>query len=382
MSSVKSEGLDKPLTNLRISELRLLANTIPVQKYGDSPTIKHYTDWSKLLKIKEAERALRSTKGVLEDILEPSLVLEPEDIVVNSSSSVYVSTLKNSGDFIWKIPVENKLQAIHSYKWYQGASIRLSGEQEVSIYLSPGEGYVGYHLEIDIEPNSRVNITLIVDNSSESSLHSSSTLINVGSNSQVSISTLEKSKGATYHYKYVRMENNSRVESRILASGGEATRFREDYVLEGSKASTVIRGSSISKVNEKLDLIINTIHRAPGTISGLKTRGMVSGVSTVAHRGVARVYKSAEWSSVDVESFLYITTDKARAYSVPVLEVDTGIVESARHSTAVMDIPSEIEFYLRQRGFSKSDIIRLISIGLLEIVASDLKLEKLEKIYL
>ena len=382
MSSVRSEGLDKPLTNLRISELKVLADTIPVQKYGDSPTIKHYTDWSRLLRIKDARRALKSTRGTLGGILEPSIFIEPEGLVVDSNLSMYVSTLENSGDFVWKIPVENKLQAIHAYKWYRGASIRLSGERDVSIYLSPGEGYVGYHLEIDIEPNSSANITLILDNSSQSSLHSSSTLINVGPNSHVSIVTIEKSKGATYHYKYVRMEDNSRVESRILASGGETTRFREDYILEGPKAIASIRGSSISKVDEKLDLIINTVHRAPGTISELKTRGIVSGVSTVAHRGVARIYKTAEWSSVDVESFIYITSDKARAYSVPVLEVDTGIVESARHSTAVMNIPGEIEFYLRQRGFSRSNIIRLISIGLLEIVASDTELEKLEGVYL
>jgi len=382
LSSVKSAGLDKPLNNLKVSELRLLTNTIPIQKYGDSPTVKHYTNWSKLLRINEAKRALMSTRGVLEGILQSSLVLKPEGIIVESDSSMHVSTLNNNDDLTWKIPVENRLQAIHAYKWYRGASVKLSGDQDVSIYLSPGKGYVGYHLEIDIEPNSRANLILILDNSSESSLHSSTTLINIGSNSRVSMITLEKSKGATYHYKYVKMRSNSRVESRILASGGETTRFREDYVLEGSKASASIRGSSISKVNEKLDLIINTIHIAPRTTSDLKTRGIVSGVATVAHRGVARVYKSAEWSSVDVESFLYITSDKTRAYSVPVLEVDTGIVESARHSTAVMDIPSEIEFYLRQRGLSKSDIIRLISIGLLEIVASDLTLEKLEKIYL
>ncbi|MCE4614564.1 MAG: SufD family Fe-S cluster assembly protein [Desulfurococcales archaeon] len=382
MSSVKSEASDKPLVNLRISELKSLADSIQVQKYGDSPTIKHYTNWNKLLKIRDAEKATRSVQGVLNRVLKASIILKPGDVSIDNDANAYTSLLSNSGDYEWKIPVENKLQAIHSYKWYQGASIRLSDEKEVSMYLSPGDGYVGYHVEINVEDNSNANILLGIDNSVKSSLHSSSILLNIGSNSQVFITTIEKSGGPTYHYKYVRIGRGSKVNSRILSSGGNMTRLREDYLLEGCKGVALIRGSSVSKVNERLDLIINTIHRAPSTLSEVKTRGIVSGESIVAHRGVAKVHKTAEWSSVDVESFLYITSNKARAYSVPVLEVDTGIVDSARHSTAVTNIPSDIEFYLRQRGFSRSDIIRLISLGLLEIVTEKPELSGLEKVYL
>jgi Fe-S cluster assembly protein SufD len=382
LSLVKSEALDKPLVNYKIGDLKALADSIPVQKYGDSPTIRHYTDWRKLLAIKNANKAAKSTPGLLLETFKPSVTIGPEGVIIDPKLKANVVLLTNNDDYVWRIPVENKLQAIHSYRWFTGASITVRGEQDVSIYLSPGNGYVGYHLEINVEDNSKADIVIGIDNSTEDSLHSSSLLINVGSNSQVSITTVEKSNGPTYHYKYVKSGENSVVNSRILASGGEMTRLREDYILSEPKATVVTRGSSISKVKERLDLVINTIHLAPSTTSELKTRGIVSGHSVVAHRGVARVNSKAEWSSVDVESFLYITSNDAKAYSVPVLEVDTGIVDSARHSTAVMNIPEDIEFYLRQRGFTKSDIIRLISLGLLEVIAEAIDVGKLEKIYL
>ena len=381
MSSVKSAGLDKPLIGLPVREIRSLAPSIPVQKYGDSPTVKHYTDWSKLLVIETTDNAERSVSGLLREALNPTLVLSPEG-VENRGSNIEVEELVNTEDYRWSIPVENRLQAIHAYRWYRGARVTVVDDAEITIYLSPGDGYTGYHLELNVMDQVKTKITLAIDNTNTVSPQSSSVLVRAGKGSNVELATIEKSTGASYHYKHVIMAESANVKSRILASGGDMTRLREDYILNGENGLGEIHGSSISTGSERLDLIINTIHKAPNTASTLRTRGIVSGRAVVAHRGVARVYSSAEMASVDVESFLYVTSRDARAYSVPVLEVDTGIVESARHSTAVMDIPGEIEFYLRQRGLDRRDIIRLISHGLLEIVEGYVDLGVLERVYL
>ncbi len=381
MSSVKSAGLDKPLIGLPVREIRSLAPSIPVQKYGDSPTVKHYTDWSKLLAIETTDNARKSVGGLLREALNPTLILSPEGIE-NRGSNVEVEELINTEDYRWSIPVENRLQAIHAYRWYRGARVNVVDDAEVTIYLSPGDGYTGYHLELNVMDRAKAKITIAIDNTNTLSPQSSSVLVRAGEGSNVELATIERSTGASYHYKHVIMAEGASVKSRILASGGDMTRFREDYILNGENGLSEIHGSSISTGSERLDLIINTIHKAPNTVSTLRTRGTVSGKAVVAHRGVARVYSSAAMASVDVESFLYVTSSDARAYSVPVLEVDTGIVESARHSTAVMNIPGEIEFYLRQRGLDRRDIIRLISHGLLEIMEGFVDLGVLERVYL
>jgi len=381
LSSVKSAGLDKPLIGLSMREIRSLAPSIPVQKYGDSPTVKHYTDWSKLLIIESAENAENRVSGLLRDAFSPTIILSPEG-VENKGSNLEVEELMNTGDYKWNMPIENRLQAIHAYRWYRGARVNIAEDAEIAIYLSPGDGYTGYHLELNVMNRAKAKVELAIDNTNTVSPQSSSVLVRIGEGSNVELVTIEKSTGASYHYKHVIMAEGSRAESRILASGGDMTRIREDYILNGENGLSEIRGSTISTRSERLDLIINTIHKAPNTASTLRTRGIVSGKAVVAHRGVARVYSSASMASVDVESFLYVTSRDARAYSVPVLEVDTGIVESARHSTAVMDIPGEIEFYLRQRGLDREDIIRLISHGLLEIVDGYADLSVLERVYL
>ncbi len=381
MSSVKSAGLDKPLIGLPVRKIRLLAPSIPVQKYGDSPTVKYYTDWSKLLVIDTTDNAVKSVNGLLRKALNPTLVISPER-VENRGSKIEVEELVKTEDYRWDMPIENRLQAIHAYRWYRGARVSIMNDANVTIYLSPGDGYTGYHLELNVLNRVKARIIIAIDNTNTVSPQSSSFLVRVGEGSNVELATIERSTGASYHYKHVVMAEDANVKSRILASGGGMTRLREDYIVNGEKGLSEIRGSTISTGSERLDLIINTIHKAPNTASTLRTRGIVSGKAVVAHRGVARVYSSAVMSSVDVESFLYVTSRDARAYSVPVLEVDTGIVESARHSTAVMDIPGEMEFYLRQRGLDRRDITGLISHGLLEIVEGFVDLGVLEKVYL
>lgn len=386
MSSQKSGDSGNLLGPIPVGRLKALLDRseIPLQKYGDSPTVKHYTLWDRILEIFNSARATERVEGGLWRLTSYDVVLGPDMLVSGNSKGLALDTIENNDNYVWRIPVENKAQALHAVSWWRGVKLGVSQDGFYRLYLAPGNGYVGYHLEVDVEEDVDAQLLVVLDNSACGSRHSSTINLELGSNSSLKLYTIEKSCSSLYHYKHTTLGENSRVYSRILASGGYMTRLREDYWLVGNKGHASIEASTISWRNERLDLVINTIQKGSNTEGVVHTRGIVSGSSVVAHRGVAKVMRESVDASVDVESFLYLVSDTAKAYSVPVLEVDTGYVVSARHSTAVMTMPGDEEFYLRQRGLSREDILKLLSIGMIENVVDleNVDGELLKRLYL
>ena len=111
-------------------------------------------------------------------------------------------------------------------------------------------------------------------------------------------------------------------------------------------------------------------HNAPQTTSNVDYRGALQGKD--AHSvwvGDVLIRKIAEGIETYETNRNLVLTEGARADSVPNLEIETGEIAGAGHSSTTGRFDDEQLFYLQARGISEAEARRLVVIGFLaEIV--------------
>ena len=86
---------------------------------------------------------------------------------------------------------------------------------------------------------------------------------------------------------------------------------------------------------------------------------MVAGRATTSFRGRIRVEQSAQQTFSQQLSRTVLLTDKARAWSVPSLEIIADDVQCT-HGATVSDLSEEELFYLRSRGLNVASARNLL----------------------
>jgi Fe-S cluster assembly protein SufD len=74
-----------------------------------------------------------------------------------------------------------------------------------------------------------------------------------------------------------------------------------------------------------------------------------------------------------------LLTAGARADSVPNLEIETGKIEGAGHSSASGSFDDEQLFYLQARGLSETDAKKLVVRGFLSEIIQKIEIEEIEQ---
>ncbi len=342
-----------------------LAEKLPYQYVKDSPTVKYYTDWRKF------DKALilpAATEAYIPSMIlaeEANIVLGSNDYVLRSPpENVVIERLRE--DYEPRIRIESKIQAVHFARLSIGVKIAIPANTSISkplvIVSGSGNGFLAHHIVLDTGSNSRAKI-ILVDYAEAKDTEGVKTLVLEGrldEGSEVELSTILLHRNTpSYHYKRIELKGDAKTKTRILGLAGEMSHFREDYELSGERSSIEIYGSLVSG-NGRIDAITNAVHRAPRSKSLVLVRGVVLGEGLLVHRGVARVTPSAQWSSTSIDSLVSILSERGRGYSVPMLEIQTGRVLEARHSTAVTSIEEDQLFYLQSRGLSKNDAKNLL----------------------
>lgn len=342
-----------------------LIEKLPYQYVRDSPTVKYYTDWRKFNDILVAPKATRILTPPIEVGNGLRIVLGVNDyLVTGNNNRVIVEGLVEGFESL--VRIESRIQAIHFARLMSGVRITIPPNTVINepvVIVSPaGNGFLAHHVVLDIGANSRIKLFLL-----DYSRGNPKTIIvegKVAEDSNVEFYTiLLHGSAPIYHYKKILVSGNASIEARILGLAGEMSHYREDYELLGQRGGIELYGSFIAGEG-RIDSITNIVHGAAETKSTVLVRGVVLGNGLLVHRGVARVTPRAPWSSTSIDSLVSILSDNGRGYSVPMLEIQTGRVSQARHSTAVMSIEEDQLFYLRSRGLSVEDGKKLLLEGI------------------
>ncbi|MEJ2771021.1 MULTISPECIES: SufD family Fe-S cluster assembly protein [unclassified Stygiolobus] len=322
--------------------------SLPYQRINDSPTLKHYTDWSRFEKLNlQVNDFLPSKEGRKIDgyteITYPSEIEtkdEPTNSLIKAEEHKLVSLT---------LALSNKITI---------SSSNLKSKK-ILFYHTSSEGvFYPLNLEVKVEDGDTMDFVYMSD-SPKDGMTSSVISFEVGRDAQLNLTIIGLSSNLFIYSKaLVKGELNTNIfTSRSFIS-------HVSYSIElMENAISTFSAKTIGLNDDNINVRVSAIHKGKRS----KSDGMLKAISTDSALSViggdATVSEEALDSSTSIIGRAYNIGKDSKAVVAPMLEVKTGRVQLAKHSASISRVPDELIFYLETRGFSRKEAESMIIKG-------------------
>ncbi len=326
---------------------RKLSQEVPWQRIADSPTTKYYTNWQLFERYLNAE--------------EPKSFARPEgkwSLVVGPCGDGYNYDIDET---ILDIS-ESRLYAEHVARL--GGAYQVSAEGELSIALCrpEGTGWYSHHLTIVVDPGKRASLLVYAPMGSSGTVGIE---LRAKKDSKVDMLVVTE-PDETYPTAFIlrtAVGVRATVNSATLSTASVMNRVDEGFVTASS--SYLSHSSfSVARGRQRLDNVIDAVQTSHDSLAFLRGRAAAFDSSFVSVRGTVTMMPQASRSSSNFQVEALLLGDRASAYTMPMMRIDTGDVAQATHRAAQYRLPLDELFYLQSRGLDVSEAQELILWGL------------------
>ncbi len=189
----------------------------------------------------------------------------------------------------------------------------------------------------------------------------------VGEAAHLTYVVVQDRDDAALHFAAHRAEvaKDATLEWASCSTGAKTGKTRMETRLTGEGATGRLSGVYAVDAKRHLDLDTTQEHDAPNAVSDLAFKGVLMDEARSVWRGVIRVAEGAQGTDSYQENRNLLLSSKARADSIPGLEIDTNDVRCTHGATAGPVDPM-LRFYLMSRGVPEPEANRVIVEGFLE----------------
>jgi Fe-S cluster assembly protein SufD len=166
----------------------------------------------------------------------------------------------------------------------------------------------------------------------------------------------------------IRLKRDAQFEGVNVGLGGRFARLRMEALLEGEGSSARLRGLFFGTGQQAFDFRTLQDHLAPHTTSDLLYKGALRDLARSVYVGVVRVEKDARGTSANQANRNLLLSDRAKATSEPILEIENNDILRCSHGATVGPVDPEHLFYLTSRGIPSSVAERMLVQGFLSEV--------------
>lgn len=207
------------------------------------------------------------------------------------------------------------------------------------------------------------------------------TEVSVGEGADLHMATLQRWGSAVVHVgtERVRVARDARFHWTFAGLGGKVTKIDMEMHLEGEGSEARFSGCYFGDGTQHFDFHSFQNHVKGHSISDLLFKGALRGKARTVYQGLIKVHKDAQRSDAYQANRNLILSDKARADSIPSLEIEANDVRCT-HGATVGQIDEEQRFYLMSRGVDRHEAERLILQGFFEPVLERIPAESLRAI--
>jgi Fe-S cluster assembly protein SufD len=161
--------------------------------------------------------------------------------------------------------------------------------------------------------------------------------------------------------------------------GGRLTRQHLELATAEPGADMRHRGIYFTEGEEHLDLFTVDLHEVGPTTGDTVWKGAATGASRASYEGLIKIRPGAQESHTYLQTHAMMLSPRARVDAIPSLIVETDSV-SASHGGTIGEIDETQVFYMRSRGLSRQDAVRVIVEGYFEPVIVQLDDPPLEEL--
>ncbi len=235
--------------------------------------------------------------------------------------------------------------------------------EPVSITLTGTGQHVWGHLIFKVGAHSKATILLRHEGSAS---YATKVDVLVGDGAKINFVSIQDWADDAVHggHHSVLVGRDAEVRTVTVSLGGKVVRLAETARFAGPGGSLEQFGLYFVDAGQHIEHRLFVDHNAPHTHSNVDYRGALQGEGARSvWIGDVLIRKVAEGISTYESNKNLVLTDGCRADSVPNLEIETGEIEGAGHSSTTGRFDDEQLFYLRSRGIPEAEARRLVVRG-------------------
>jgi Fe-S cluster assembly protein SufD len=207
------------------------------------------------------------------------------------------------------------------------------------------------------------------------------TEIVVGQNAHVNYVLLQQwGAGMTHITKQrTQLERDSTIINHSIALGGKILKASLETSLTGINAHAELSGVAFGEGDQRFDFDTVQSHVGEHSVSDLKFKAALKDRSQSVYWGLIEIKKSARGTDANQENRNLLLSDKARADSTPVLEIELFDIERCSHGATVGPVDEDQLYYLQSRGIAYQDALNLLIEGFFAQIIERVPVEALRE---
>ncbi|MGO1319206.1 MAG: Fe-S cluster assembly protein SufD [Galactobacter sp.] len=259
-------------------------------------------------------------------------------------------------------------------------TVPAAADGEVVLVSVKGENTApsAQHLTLVAEEGSRA--TVVMDHSGSATL-TQNIEIDVHNNADLTVVSLQRWEDESVHAsdQQARLGAKAHLKHVVVSFGGDLVRVTPSARFTAPGAEAELFGLYYADAGQHLEHRLFVDHAAPKCISNVLYKGALQGKD--AHAvwiGDVLIRAAGEGTDSYEANKNLVLTDGARADSVPNLEIETGLIDGAGHSSTTGRFDDEHLFYLMARGIDEKTARRLVVRGFLNDIIQKIGVESIE----
>jgi Fe-S cluster assembly protein SufD len=275
-------------------------------------------------------------------------------------------------------PGDSKFAALHGAFWNSGVFLYVPRNAVVTAPLRAiisadlGEGSSLQHTLIILEPGAQATYAEDFVSPETAKLGFSTRVVELilKQDAVLHYAGVQRWGRAVYdfHTERALLDRDSNVTIQTIELGGRLSKGRVESILNGSGANARLLGLYIEDGQQHLDRYTLQDHRAPNGTSDLLFKGVLADASRSVFSGLIRVLPEGRGTAAYQQNRNLLISHKARADSIPNLEIGANDIQGCTHGATVGKVDEEQLFYLMCRGLDRTEATRLIVEGFVDPV--------------
>ncbi|HEX6541009.1 MAG TPA: Fe-S cluster assembly protein SufD [Ktedonobacterales bacterium] len=180
-----------------------------------------------------------------------------------------------------------------------------------------------------------------------------------------------------FHTERVVLGRDTNATLQTIELGSRLTKGRVEAILAGDGASVKLLGLYIADGKQHMDRYTLQDHRAASGTSDLLFKGVITDEARSVFSGLIRVEPEGKGTAAYQQNRNLLLSRKARADSIPNLEIGANDILGCTHGATVGKVDEEQLFYLMCRGLTRVDATRLIVEGFVDPLVAAVPVEGL-----
>ncbi|MBJ7355584.1 MAG: SufD family Fe-S cluster assembly protein [Thermoleophilaceae bacterium] len=285
-------------------------------------------------------------------------------------------------------PADGKFAAGNAALWTGGAFFYVPKNtqvdkpfQVINVIDEPGTIQYGRLLAIvDVSGNARIREYNLAPDFDGQALHAGVSEIFAQDNAWAKVKTFQDwGAGQVFDIstKRVNIARDAHARWFPIHLGGHLTKQTLDIITAEPGADMRHNGVYFTQGDEHLDLFTTDRHESRDTTGDTVWKGASTGSSRASYEGLIEIIEKATNSHTYLQTHSLMLSKDAKVDAIPSLIVKVDDV-SASHGGTVGEVDENLVFYMRTRGISREDAIRILVEGFFEPVVTLFEDEHLE----